>query len=313
MERKVNLVGTSTLTVSLPSEFIKSQKIKKGDLLHSKISNGGIFFSKTKSKKEEKPFVLDTEKNTCFSILKRATYYYVNGGTKLELIHNKNTIFHERRGEISINRSNDEERSLLEMLLNVFLGSEVVSQTAKKTIIEFFPSDRLGDMDKISQRVYSLFKETLQEFMQAINGNFDDFYEMREETVENLNRFIKFYLRLLNQSDLSPIEKIYFSEKYEFIGKLADKVKHIAISINQYGSTKKVEKYLTEVFEIFVEILNPNTTADDFFKLSTKMHNYNYLIDRDKLTLKEFKVLAHLSWFFYSGSFFSQCLLIEKD
>ncbi|MDP7323990.1 MAG: AbrB/MazE/SpoVT family DNA-binding domain-containing protein [Candidatus Woesearchaeota archaeon] len=54
MKRKVNLVGINTLTVSLPSKWVKEHNIRKGDELEMRSENDSLIIGgsyKTQKKK----------------------------------------------------------------------------------------------------------------------------------------------------------------------------------------------------------------------------------------------------------------------
>ena len=54
MKRKVNLVGSSTLTVSLPTAWAKERGIKKGDELNVSWDDQAVVFSIAEGVKHKK-------------------------------------------------------------------------------------------------------------------------------------------------------------------------------------------------------------------------------------------------------------------
>ena len=79
MKRKVNLVGSSTLTVSLPSKWIKDNKITKGDELDVYMDKGEICFSRGEKKEEKKEITVDI-----------TNYYYPTIGRHFFMLYKAN-------------------------------------------------------------------------------------------------------------------------------------------------------------------------------------------------------------------------------
>src|SRR3989344_3894477 len=67
MKRKINLVGTGTLTISLPSSWVKKNNLQKGEELEITEKNNELILSSEKKNEEKKEITIDIPSSTNFS------------------------------------------------------------------------------------------------------------------------------------------------------------------------------------------------------------------------------------------------------
>ena len=96
MQRKVNLVGQNTLTVSLPNEWVKKNHVQKGDEIEYLVDNEKIIFSKNKISKEKKEITLNITDFPYGSIARNIYLLYRLNYSKIKLIFDKNEIYHPK-------------------------------------------------------------------------------------------------------------------------------------------------------------------------------------------------------------------------
>ena len=130
------------------------------------------------------------------------------------------------------------------------VGSEIISQTAKRTEIECLVSAGDQDLQRIEKRIFYLFKEMLEQILSSAKKGeeafSDDVYAMHD----NITKFTNYLLRELEASDRPLVEKQLTYALYMVVDKLVDKARHIAEKIILFGRTKKLDAYLSRIVAV---------------------------------------------------------------
>lgn len=306
MKRKVNRVGTNTLTVSLPSKWVKKRDLQPGDELDVNEFNDGLLIGTTLKKTNSKHIELDISEYTYFSLARVLEVIYRGAYSSIVLFHNKPTIYYAKQ---------DTYLNLvvtIKKLVERNIGSEIISQTANRTEIGCLGGVDSLDIKKIERRIQYLFKDILSQLVEAMSGDYNLFHERVYTHHDLIARFINYYLRVVNKTDISSLEKQYASTLYVYLDKLADKMRHVSERIQKYGVTPRVKKLIKDVFDFFMDqflILQKN-------KISTEFNNRRYdLVKRvlsTKYTEKEFQVVSELKPFLDVLSIFVECQFARK-
>jgi len=311
MKRKVNLVGVNTLTVSLPNKFVEANNIQKGEELEATVQNNKIIYSKDSLKLEEKEVEINIDKFTFFSLSRYLTTIYRSGYKKVTLIHSNQDIIHNQKGKLPLHYSKVNSKSVINWMTNRLPGAEIVSQTSKKTIIEFILEDKTRDLDKIKSRVIFLINETMNELLNTINKNYKEFHKNIYDHHDNIVHFINYYLRELSQSNLNEdIKRIIFS-KYIVIDKLIDKIRHLSKRIDEFKSTEKTRKYIELTFNLFSKMLEQKR-IEDIETIYQEAQSIKSKRDKDKFTSDEMRVIAELDWFLNCQGIFAEAAIQES-
>ena len=291
MRRKVSRIGPTTLMVSLPSKWVKENKISKGDELDLDFNKDKVTFSKSHLKKGSKEIILNIDSLGYFYLTRYLTILYRMHYSKIILTYSKKEIFHDKRG-ISY-----PIKGAIKKAMSRFMGAEVISQTSDKTEIEFFVSNEKTDLDKIGKRIYFLIKETMEELFESIGKDYGRFHEEMINHHDNIVKFINYFLRELSNSDLSEDEQKVAYSFYIIVDKLIDSLRDLSGEIDKFGSTPKTTKYLKEAFEIFYlsyEMVDKEEISQEVVK---KRRAFLTKLKNDKLAQKESGIISELKVF----------------
>jgi len=285
MKRKVNLVGKNTLTVSLPTKWVKDNKIMKGEELNFFFDKDKIVFSRSESKKEKKSVSLNIDDYTYITLARHLAVLYKTNFDRITLIYSKTTIpYPKGSGEMNLKKT-------IQKLVGRLVGAEIISQSSTKTEIEVFATEEFPDLDKIERRIHFLLKETMDELLDAVGKDYKHFHESVYDHHDNIVKFINYFLKVLYKSDRSGDEKKFAFSFYILIDHIVDKIRHVSEKIEKYGCSSKVKKYLAEIFDIFYEELKLVAKKQVPKSLMEKRYRLKEKIDSDSFTVKDLKVM----------------------
>lgn len=303
MKRKVNLVGNSTLTISLPSEFTKIAKLEKGDELQTSFTDSEITYStKLKKSDSKKKIEIDISSFSYHVLSRTLAVIYHSNYSKIVLIHNTSTESNKIVRKFARPGVKD-IRSAINILTTRFIGAEIISQTSEKTTIEFLTDDNERDLNAIRDRIFFLLEELINELSESIKSNKikqlnNDIYSYHD----NIVRFIDYFLRKLNHSKIPESEKRTLVSMYLFIDKIIDKVRHITrkLAKNPKKCSPKIEKYISETFNSFLKLLN-STKEKDFSKtvnlmMETDLYKIKENLEKESVNSFEASIFGDLDW-----------------
>lgn len=304
-KRKVNLVGQSTLTVSLPTKWVKQNNVEKGDEIYAFFEDNEITFSLTEKKKVNKEICVNIDDFSYFALSRCLSMLYMTNYSKITLIHSKTEI---------LNYKNDEPmdlKFLTRKLLRRFIGAEIILQTDKKTEIECFVAEDTQDLEKIEKRVYFLLKDIFNEMIENIGENYSKFHENVYDYHDNIDKFIYYFLRKLDASDKSNEEKKVAYSFYIFITTLVDNVRHVSERINKYGCNEKTKEYLKLIFEVFIDLFLFIHKGHVVKEVIQKRYDLVKKIDNEKFTVEELEVLSEAMIFLDTINIFSEYSIVK--
>ena len=232
VKRKVLRVGNSSLAVSLPSKWVKDHHLSPGTEIE--FSEDG--------KLELQPAVIDRsyalslDELSYYQLLRHVSLLYREGYDCIQLLYTKKSMLHDKENKMY------PVKTLLQTLIRRFIGAELVYQTDKGVELEFFVPTEEKDIDRIEKRLHFLFKELLQEILNA--RDYAVFHEGIDEWHDTLTRLINFYLRSTRKQPM--LYALYIS-----LDDTLDQIRYISEAIHNYGCTPRVRKYLDAVFTFF--------------------------------------------------------------
>jgi len=306
MKRKVNLVGQSTLTVSLPTKWAKDNEVQKGDELDVLFDQDDIIFSKKERKQARKEALINVDENTYLSLARHIALLYRTNYDKITLVYSKQEVYDpkgERKGDV---------KKIIKKIVSCLLGAEIISQTDSKTEIECFVSEERPDLDKIEKRIHFLIREAAESLIAAIGKDYHVFHEAMYDRHDNIAKFINYFLRELHRSDKSQEEKKIAYSYYELVDNLTDKLRHVSEKIDQYGCSPKLKGYLNEIFEFFFDgfkLLDKKQLSQEFIKLR---YDIKRRINNESFNVKELRVLNEASFFMDTLNYTTEYVLLKS-
>lgn len=306
MKRKVNRVGTSTLTVSLPSKWAKERNIKKGDELNVIFDEEALTLSKQENEKRKKEISINIDGYSYHTLARCLAVLYKTGHDKIILTYSKPEVYNPKKGEI-LNL-----QKTVKKITGRLIGAEIVSQSQKKIEIDCLITEDGSDLDKIEKRIYFLLKETTEELLSSIGPNYDKFHETIYDHHDNITKFINYFLRILYESERTQDEKKAAFVFYSIIDNVVDKIRHLSEKINQFGCTPKVKEYLTGILDLFYEQFVSISKKKIPQELVKKRYELKNKIDKETFTIKEFRVITEINICLHTLNEFSEYVITKN-
>ncbi len=187
MRRKVVKHGTATLTVSLPSKWVKQYNVKAGEELEVVPTGKDLRISIQKE-----PVLKKTE----------LTLSREDARTIDKILKN---FYRAGYNEIKINFQRNESLMKVKQVLGVLIGFEVVEQSSKSCLIQNVSPNIQLDFDTVFRKCFRLILLEYDFLLQNINTKQREQPEIFEQMNHDLNKFTYLCQRMLFQSpSLSP-------------------------------------------------------------------------------------------------------------
>ena len=306
MKRKVNRVGVNTLTVSLPSKWVKKLKISPGDELFCQEDRSRIIISKTGIMKDKKDISLRIDHFNKYVLSRYLTVLYRMGYSKITLVYSKATLRDlKSRKDVNI-------KKLIKKLCDRFIGMDITSQTSTKTDITCFLSSNKEHLRTIEKRIFFLLKETIDELLKTAKKDHKTFHESVYDHHDNIVKYINYYLRMVELSDMNEYEKHHLTTLYQVVDMIVDKIRHLSEKIDKYGCTVRVEKYIQTLFNFFFEALeglHRTKLPDDYV---TKRYKIVQSLQNEKFSLAEYQVIAEIIILLDLNNYFYEAVVVNQ-
>lgn len=288
MKRKVAQIGPSTLMVSLPSKWVKANKVRKGDELDVNLNKSDICFSNKTKEKTDKEITVDISNYEKYFIGRYLETLYISNYDYIKLIHSKPTVFDYKTNK-GVN-----VLKLIKKRIERYIGMEIISQTSNQTELRCFLLNEERDPNKIEKRIFYLIKDAFDEFLASLDNNYPEYLDNVQDYHANITKFITYYLRVLNSSDKSEDEKLLLYSLYCLIDKIIDKFRHLNEAIEKYGCSKRIKLILVEQFNLFMNYFDALHKRKFSGELSKQRYGLKWKIDKSNYTLNEFKVISEI-------------------
>ncbi len=302
MKRKVNLVGKNTLTVSLPSKWIKQQKIKKGDELEI-IQEKDLLILNAKEKKTTKAIVID------FNKFKDYHNFYLG------------YPYTEGFDIVKIKFKTPQDIKIIKRDIGRCLGFEIIHQGMNSCTIKCVSDMKKEEFDNLLRRIFLSIQQMLDDTLVAINNKgYSAFKNISEQDViiDKLGNSCLRILTKFNYQDNYLMEMAILIVKLENMGDsiknaLAKKINKLTHKEIDYfkkvrslfllfyeqfykQESKKIDKIVEDSTNIEEEILETITQSKNpkflfyLLRLTVQIKSIKSLLHRIRL-LKEYKNL----------------------
>ncbi len=234
MKRKTVRHGYSTLTVSLPSKWVKNNKIKPGQFLHLNTSKEGILIS---TDREEHFDTIETSLSS-----DKEWYIY-------RILRHLYTYGYD---EVKINYSKKEHLALIRKNLDQLTGFEIVESNSKYCKIKCVISIDDQEYENTVKRVMWLILSQFNYFLEDADKNKKPV--MHEEIVEiykTISKLNNLCRRLINKK--TPYDSVTSKYAYWFLTSLLNISSFILYSYDYAKKTDKIELTKNE-FELVTKV-----------------------------------------------------------
>ncbi|MFT4303531.1 MAG: AbrB/MazE/SpoVT family DNA-binding domain-containing protein [Candidatus Woesearchaeota archaeon] len=232
MIRKVNKIGPTTLMVSLPSEWVQSHGIKKGDELNVEINEEKLIIHNKKAPISYS-WIIDA-KNMDIEIIKR----YVIAAYKLgvDIIEFQNT-------------NTDIQKNVSSIVQRNILGFEIIQRSKTGFTLQSMHYEITHDFKDSLRRIFRLLIEMASDCESMLEKNNPDLFDSISELESNNNRLTNLVRRVLNKKGYIEKEKIVYAYLIiESLEKIADYYYDLASIITKESKiNSSIIKYFHDI------------------------------------------------------------------
>lgn len=193
MRRKIIRQGKVSLTMSLPKEWIRRNRVDAKDELEVTEQGNRLILTTIKESAEERKSALNIDKMNESLIRRYMNAFYINGITEVTLTYTKNTSYNRKTGK------NEPILPFLQDLVDQNIGVSITQQSKAETVFKMVTMAKPEEFESSLNRALSILIQTPQDIIESIQ-------EDNKETLEfninfsdkNLNRTIFYAHSILN-------------------------------------------------------------------------------------------------------------------
>jgi phosphate uptake regulator len=259
MKRKINRVGTNTLTVSLPSKWARKHGIKPGDELDVEEEGKSLIIGNEKTKRlGRKTIAIPTTKE----FVKRSLYVpYVLGYDEIKIMFKENVVM-------------EKVQETVEMMT----GFEIMEQEKEYCVIKNIAKGEESKFDIIIRRLIHLLSTMGKELESGITKDskiLKGIFTMRK-TVGKLTLFSRRILHVNGHKDNDR------TIRYYLIVGLLEKISIYYNTLTEYYLKRnkaptpdeiKLIKYVNDQFDFFVKIFFNEEKGKELAELKRRTWN----------------------------------------
>lgn len=243
MRRKVNMVGTGTLTVSLPTKWAKKFNLKKGDELHMAEDGRRLFIGVDNVSEKHRAEI--NLKGLDPILVRILSAYYKMGADEIEILYDDENTAKEIQNKLS----------------SELIGYEIMKQKKGYCLVKNIANGLETEFDNTLRRAFLVSLDMADNSLEAIKKNdFENLKNVRGLEAVN-NKMTGFCRRVLIKKGHKDYKRIPFL--YGFIDeleKVADQYKYmidytikhnVKLSKESLDIYKESNKLLREVYNLF--------------------------------------------------------------
>jgi phosphate uptake regulator len=253
-KRKLVKQGAATLMISLPSKWVKENKLDKGDEVELDERVNELILKKANNKEQIQSLTLEITSENKHDLRVLLTHAYRRGFDKIILT-----------GEVSSLTS-----QISSICSNVLLGFEIVERTKDKIVIENISQPDNSKYNSMLFKVFLIIKDLQENLM-----NMDFKFEEIKDTKDQCDRFILFCRRIISDNgvEVNPLAE------WEFLTFLTH-IQHRYFYLAQYISDNKIK--------LNKNIINLIQDSKEYFALFEDAYKNKNLASINKInSLKE--------------------------
>lgn len=235
MKRKVSRVGPTTLMVSLPSKWVKTYGIKKGDELNIEESGKTLTLKSEDSRSFERISVDVSDLNERL-IKWTISALHKTGYDEIEVTYS---------GQIAL-------KTIQEMVKEVLMGFAIVDQSDKKVVLRSIAQDVPAEFEATLRRAFLVTLSLAENSLELIkNKKFDELPSLVNLEWTN-NQLTNFCERIINKHKLENEKTMSFLYVITWnLEKICDYYKHICnLNFDNKEVNKEVLSFYREVNEL---------------------------------------------------------------
>ena len=266
--RKLVKTGAETYTMSLPKEWVRRNKLNKGDLLFIRQDKASLEIrpSETSIQKEEKETTITIDNKDISTIRRETISAYINNFNKLTFA-----------GE-TLNRKLED----IQRILHNFLALEVIEQTDKRLVVKDYLDLKEFSLDSIIRRMDMLVRSIMIDSKNSFEKKgVHENLKLRDYEVDKL-----FFLlnRLVKSRDINPKQAISYFWMAKTLESISDEIKEVAEDFEK-TQDKNILKRYEHIEEYYKEAVKAYMKNDK--QLADKLIGQKSRIIEDLDSIKE--------------------------
>ncbi len=253
MERKLIKHGLSSLTITLPTSWLKERGLRKGDSLNIDVQGNNLVIGSGKGISLDKAKVDVTGLDrTSIVLIIQSLYRY--GYKEIEVYSKDKEAIHFRKN-IYRNLS-----SIIYEAVNRLIGFEVTQSSLNDYTLQYIPEESDRNFKVVLRRIFRLLIEMMETLENGLEKNDKSVLESIEFQQINTIKFINYGLRILNIYGYPDVKKTSFyfytiaslSKLHNSIVNCSRNVLSLKLKLNK-RSIKSIKK-INYSFELFYEL-----------------------------------------------------------
>jgi len=241
MKRKIIKQGISTLTISLPSKWVKQFNLEGGDEVEVIESDQNLIIS-TSQRIKAKSITLDITGLPDKIVWRYFTALYMSG-----------------YDEILIRFSEPKQFNLMQEIVDDHIGFAIVEQGSKSCVAKEVAQPQPDDFDKLFRRLFHMVTTASNDLLGAVIKNDYESMMIVHESDYNINKISGYCIRLLNKFGHPTAQNtMNLDDIARNLERFGDSYKHIAkaIAIKKAKLSKTTINLLKEVNNLVQAFLN---------------------------------------------------------
>lgn len=244
MKRKINRVGTSTLTVSLPSKWAKKYDLIAGDEVDVEEEGSNLVVSTRRWEKVEKAKAKLISKNQ----------WYVS-----QVIRNLYTAGYD---EIEVSFDDPDAIVAVQHIVDLLLGFEIVEQNDKGCLIKNLSSGLEEEFSVLLRKVFLLSLSMFDLMIEDLSKNKIENFKKQQDININAHRFAVFCRRMLRKKHMFTertnvalyviLQRVNMvTHNITYIYKYLDKQEKFSLKKETVGFIKNIKKMFEDFYKAF--------------------------------------------------------------
>lgn len=255
--RKLIKFGGNSYVISLPTKWIKENKIKKGDLVNVEREDSILHVSPHMIKRERETIsemTIDLDKiKTEKDLRPHLTAAYINGYDQITIIGKDLTKYAPKIRE----------------LIKNFIALEIIEQTAQKIILKEFVDLQEASLQEVVRRIDRIIISMTEDAEKHLLGE-GDFVDILKQKDTDISRLYHYVFRAIKCSlkpeqraikKLSVDDILYYWELTTFLERVANQIKRIP----RYAPSKtplKVLNIYRKIMQHYKDTMKANYTKN---------------------------------------------------
>lgn len=212
MQRKVIQQGPATLSVSLPSQWLKQFNVKKGDVLSVQEEGAMVKISPSEITSVKKKFSLSTKGLDCSLLTRAIAAAYTSGYDEIVIdIDDMRIEYNSSLLEYKNERYKEKTVNVLVFLQDIssfYLGFEIISQNPQQVIFKELAQTTNTELRTIEKRILSICVDMGKAMLECLEKKEDSYAETCAVYELSMNKFYRYYLRMQNKSAIRETYKM---------------------------------------------------------------------------------------------------------